>query len=108
MGTGPVGYSGVAGLLGGGRGTGHGAQRSLQLLQQTGEPPRSVGALESCNQFWLGHDQRGNLKHVPSPSKFRVVVHKNRDSVSCPVDEPRDVSKKPVTKGRSTPSVRNS
>ena len=59
-------------------------------------------------QFWLGHDQRGNLKHVPSPSTFRVAIHKNQDSVSCHVDEPRDVSEKPVTKGRSTPSVHNS
>ena len=72
------------------------------------ESPHSVGGLESWNQFWPGHDQRCNLKRVPSPSKFRVVIHKNQDSVSCHVDEPRDVSKKPVTKGRSTPSVRNS
>ena len=47
------------------------------------------GVLESV---LAGHEQRGDLKPVPSPSKFRVVSHKNRDSVSCNVDEPRDES----------------
>lgn len=51
----------VTGLLGGRRGAGHGDQWSLRLLQWTGASPHSVGALESWNQFWLGHDQRGDL-----------------------------------------------